>query len=102
MKIQNMMTYPNPFNNITHFVFDHNHPGETLKASITIYNTAGYLVRNIEQSFVATGSRSSDISWDGTTNYGIQVQGGVYLCRIKIATEKGIEDMTYQKVVFIR
>jgi len=51
---------------------------------------------------MATGSRSSDVSWDGTSNYGAPLPGGVYICRIKIATEKGIEDLTYQKVVLIR
>jgi len=102
IKIENIMTYPNPFRDVTHFVFDHNHPGEQLTAYINIYNTAGYLVRNLKTSFMATGSRSSDVSWDGTSNYGAPLPGGVYICRIKIATEKGIEDLTYQKVVLIR
>lgn len=102
VKVLNISTYPNPFRDVTHFVFDHNHPGEQLDVNINIYNTSGVLVRNLEGSFVATGSRSADITWDGTGNSGAPLPSGVYLCRIKVATQKGIEDLAYQKVVLIR
>jgi hypothetical protein len=102
VKIRNLYTYPNPFSDITHFVFEHNHPNEALKATIHIFNTTGALVRTIEQNFTPTGSNSAEITWDGTSNAGDKLSSGVYPFRIRIATEKNIEDLGYQKVILLR
>ncbi len=102
VKIRNIKTYPNPFSDITHFIFEHNHPNEALTATINIYNTSGSLVRTLSQSFTPMGSNSAEIIWDGKGNGGEKLMSGVYACRIKIATEKNNEDLGYQKVVIIR
>jgi hypothetical protein len=102
VKLRNLYTYPNPFRDLTHFVFEHNHPNEALKATINIYNTTGALIRTIEQNFTATGSNSAEVSWDGTGNGGEKLMPGIYPYRIRIATEKNIEDLGYQKVVLQR
>ena len=102
VKMRNIYNYPNPFNNITHFVFEHNHPNEKLKATINIFNTIGGLMRTIEQEFTPTGSNTAEITWDGTGNGGEKLAPGVYPYRIRIATEKNIEDLGYQKVIFTR
>lgn len=102
VKIRNIYSYPNPFRESTRFVFEHNHPNEELTATIQIFNSAGALVRTLSQTFTPTGSNSADIVWDGTGNAGEKLSGGVYICRIKIATVKNIEDLGYQKVVLIR
>jgi hypothetical protein len=102
VKIRNIYNYPNPFTEKTHFVFEHNHPNEALKATIYIFNTAGSLVRTIEQDFTPTGSNSAEIIWDGTGNGGERLASGIYPYRIKIATEKNIDDLGYQKVILNR
>ena len=102
VKVRNIYNYPNPFNNVTHFVFEHNHPNEKLKATINIFNTMGGLMRTIEQEFTPTGSNTAEITWDGTGNGGEKLAPGVYPYRIRIATEKNIEDLGYQKVIFAR
>lgn len=102
LTIRNLSTYPNPFKDVTHFVFEHNHPNEALKATVYIFNSAGALVRTIEQNFTPTGSNSSEIIWDGTGNNGEKLFPGVYPFRIRIATEKNIEDLGYQKVILLR
>lgn len=102
VKIRNVYSYPNPFSESTRFVFEHNHPNEELTASIQIFNTAGALVRTITQTFTPVGSNSADIVWDGTGDGGEKLYGGLYICRIKIATAKNIDDLGYQKVVLIR
>jgi hypothetical protein len=102
VKIQNLMNYPNPFGDKTHFVFEHNHPGDNLKVQINIYSTAGYAVRTIEQNFTPGGSRSNEIVWDGTDNNGAKLPAGLYVYRLNLVTEKGIEATAYQKLVFIR
>lgn len=102
MKVENVMTYPNPFRDVVHFVFDHNHPDEQLNVEINIYNTSGALVKTLKQQIEATGSRTDEVTWDGTDNSGAKQMAGVYICRMMIATTKGIESMAYQKVVLIR
>ncbi len=102
MAIENMMNYPNPFNNVTHFVFEHNHPDEELEVEINICNTAGALVRKIDEKFTPTGSRSHEITWDGTNNDGVRLPSGVYVYRTVITTDKGYQSSAYQKLVITR
>lgn len=102
VKVNNLMNYPNPFTDQTRFVFEHNHPDENLRAQILIYNTAGSLVRTIDQTFMASGSRSIEMTWDGTSNNGAKLPSGIYVYRINISTDKGIQATAYQKLVLIR
>jgi len=99
--IQNLMNYPNPFNNITHFIFEHNHPDEALTAEIVIYNTAGQLVSSLKKDFTPSGSRTNELDWDGTSN-GARLPSGVYVYRLNITTEKGFKSTAYQKLVITR
>lgn len=102
MAIQNLMNYPNPFRDITHFRFEHNHPGETLKAEINIFNSSGTLVRRIRQEFLPIGSHSQEISWDGRADNGAILPNGVYIYHMKILVNEKIETSAYQKLVILR
>jgi hypothetical protein len=102
VKVNNLMNYPNPFSDKTNFVFEHNHPDEALEVSINIYSTSGYLVRTIRQNFTPTGSRSTEISWDGTDNGGAKIPDGLYVYRLDIATATGAHESAYQKLVILR
>lgn len=101
-KVANLMNYPNPFSTLTHFVFEHNHPEELLKVQINIYSTAGMLVRSLSQQFTPGGSRSNEITWDGTDNNGARLPSGVYPYRFILSTQKGSQVTAYQKLVLIR
>lgn len=102
VKVEELMNYPNPFRDKTHFVFEHNHPDEDMSAEIKIYNTAGALVRTLTQDFITTGSKSNEITWDGTDNNGAKLHSGVYIYRMMISTTQGIETTAYQKLVIVR
>lgn len=102
MDVQQLMNYPNPFDNITHFVFEHNHPDEELNVEINIYNTGGSVVKKIRQLFTPSGSRTNEITWDGTDNNGIRLPSGMYVYRLNISTEKGYRSSAYQKLVIVR
>jgi len=102
MQVENLMNYPNPFSDKTYFVFSHNHPDEDLIATIRIYNTTGSLVRTIRQEFTANGSRSAELSWDGTSETGAKLPAGLYVYRLNIATQKGIQASAYQKLILLR
>ena len=102
VKVNNLSNYPNPFSDNTHFVFEHNHPDEALDVSINIYSTSGSLVRKIRQSFTPSGSRSTEITWDGTDDNGAKIPSGLYVYRLDLATSSGIHESAYQKLVIIR
>ena len=100
--IQQLGNYPNPFTNTTNFVFEHNHPGEQLDVQIEIYNVAGALVKNIDETITPSDSRTSEISWDGTNNNGARLPSGIYVYRLNLTTEKGFKSSAYQKLVIVR
>lgn len=101
-EIQELINYPNPFKDQTRFRFEHNHPDETLTGEVQIYNTAGSLVRTLRQTFTPTGSHSSEMVWDGTSDVGGLLPSGVYVYRITISTAKKSEALGYQKLVIAR
>ncbi len=101
MDIQQLGNYPNPFSNLTHFVFEHNHPDEELNVQITIYNVAGALVKKIDQALTPTGSRTAGIIWDGTADGGGKLPPGMYVYRLNIATATGYKTTAYQKLIIL-
>ncbi len=102
MDIQQLGNYPNPFSGTTHFVFEHNHPDEELDINIGIFNIGGSLVKEIKEKFTPTGSRTADITWDGTDNGGNKLASGVYVYRLSLTTTKGFKTSAYQKLVIVR
>ena len=100
--IRNLMNYPNPFSDITHFVFEHNHPDEALKVQISIYSTDGKEMKIIRQTFTPSGSHSNEITWDGTGDNGAKLPDGVYPYRLILTTASGIQATAYEKLVLIR
>jgi hypothetical protein len=102
MVIQNLQNYPNPFSNTTNFVFEHNHPYEQLGVQLLIYNVTGQLVKEIDDTFVPTDSRTSEISWDGTDKNGARLPSGMYVYRLNINTAEGFKSSAYQKLVIVR
>ncbi len=102
VKLQNLMNYPNPFTDVTHFVFEHNRPDEKLNVQLNIYSSSGYMVRAFKETFTPSGSRSNEITWDGTGDNGAKLPAGVYVYKINIATERGIQSTAYQKLVLVR
>ena len=101
MAIQNLQNYPNPFSNSTRFVFEHNHPDEALDVQILIYNAAGGLVKDINEQITPSGSRTNEISWDGTDKNGERLPSGLYVYRLNI-TGKNFKSSAYQKLVIVR
>jgi flagellar hook assembly protein FlgD len=78
------------------------HPEEQLDVKIEIYNVAGGLVKNIDHTFLPLGSRSHEITWDGTDNNGARLPSGMYVYRLNISTDKGFRSSAYQKLVIVR
>jgi hypothetical protein len=77
-KTLELRNYPNPFNPNTTIAFSLPKSGN---ATLTIYNTAGQLVRTLISTPVSSGAHQ--IQWDATNDDGSRVNSGVYLCRLE-------------------
>ncbi len=86
LKIFTVINYPNPFANHTRFVFEHNRPYIYLNVSIRIFETTGKLVKTIQSTINTTGTRSSDIDWDGKGNNGETLAPGIYIYQAQVTS----------------
>lgn len=97
--IKNVSNHPNPFSNITYFNAEHNIADRELTVTIDIFDLSGRLVKKIEQMVYATGYRLEPISWDGTNNQGIRLEGGIYPYRITIEGEDANRVYKFSKLI---
>lgn len=89
LSISLLRNYPNPFTASTRFWFLHNRPNQDLRVSISIYSTMGNWVKTISQTINTSGSRSSDIEWDGTADTGTRLTKGVYFYQVRVKAPDG-------------
>lgn len=93
LRIAQVRNYPNPVRHngpqingaFTVFAFEHNQPNTHLLVNIEIVNTAGALVKRIQQSVNTQGSRNIQITWDGSSETGAKYTPGIYFYRINIS-----------------
>ncbi|MBA4257846.1 MAG: hypothetical protein C0446_01690 [Chitinophaga sp.] len=93
LRIAQVRNYPNPVRHngpqingaFTVFAFEHNQPNTNLLVNIEIVNTAGALVKRIQQTVNTQGSRNIQITWDGTSETGAKYTPGIYFYRINIS-----------------
>jgi flagellar hook assembly protein FlgD len=60
------------------------------------------MVRAFEQVFTPSGSRSNEITWDGTADNGARLPSGIYVYKMNIKTSTGSQTTAYQKLVLVR
>lgn len=101
-RVQSLMCYPNPFRGQTRFVWEHNLSDQAVRAEIQIFSTTGTMVRHIAQDFTPTGSRTAEVTWNGTTDGGTDLPAGVYLYRLVFTGPAGTSAGAYEKVVLLR
>lgn len=79
--------YPHPMVSSTTFAFDvgNERRGGAISASLTVYDTAGRVVRRLLNESVEPGSHSVD--WDGTSESGERVASGCYLYALTAGDE---------------
>ena len=84
--ISKLLSYPNPFSDLTRFRFQHNINAQTLHVKLTIFNTVGQLVKTIEEDVPTDGSLVDGLSWNGADDAGNRLASGVYIYRVTITT----------------
>jgi hypothetical protein len=82
--ISSIYNVPNPFQTKTTFWINHNKPRELLEANVVIHDISGKKVWAHTQTLYSGDSGSSEITWDGKSYNGVDLNKGVYLCTISL------------------
>ncbi|MDD4847534.1 MAG: type IX secretion system sortase PorU [Bacteroidales bacterium] len=99
--VENLYAYPNPMQQYTQFVFEHNHAGEKLQITLQIFDLSGRLITQIFRDIYSSGFRTEPIVWDGTAN-GEIVKNGIYLYRARIQFQDGTIEQKNNKLLIAR
>ncbi len=103
LDIDDVTAYPVPSKGDVWFKFKHNLFDAALKIEVEIFNSAGTLVRVLDQGKVAAqGYMVDDLKWDGRDEKGAIVKNGVYICRVKVLDRNNNSSAHSVKVVLAR
>ena len=102
--LENVLNYPNPFNDRTAFTFEISTEAEV---TIRIFTASGRLVKEIgpltsNAGFNYPEGTSRELTWDGRDRFGDPVANGVYLYKIKAKGASGHTDEKLGKLLRIR
>jgi hypothetical protein len=87
--IEHLYNYPNPFNQGTYFIFEHNQPEMTFDVTVRIFNLMGQVVKVFETQMESAGYRSTPIYWNGCDNDGSRIAKGAYIYRLTVRDSNG-------------
>ena len=87
--VEHLYNYPNPFNQGTSFIFDHNQPETEFDVTVRIFNLVGQTVKNFETRMQPNGYRSTPIYWDGNDDSGGRIAKGAYIYRLTVRDDLG-------------
>lgn len=102
LAIEHLLNYPNPFKDMTNFVFQHNQSCNALDVKIEIISMNGSVVKTIRTTFFSDGFKSDPIEWDGNNDHGSRINNGVYLYRLTVRTEEGHMAEKTEKLIVLK
>ena len=79
---------PNPFSALTRFSIS---LADQQEVSVTVHGVAGQTIRTLARGSLPAGTHT--ITWDGTNDGGDRVPGGVYLYRVRTASQESTHKM---------
>jgi hypothetical protein len=100
--LENLMNYPNPFNQETWFVFNHNLALSEMDVQIDIFDLQGRLVNTIRETVFPAGFQSTPIRWDGMSNDGRPLVNGIYVYRLTMTAPNGKQVRQSERLMIIR
>lgn len=104
LEIRSVANYPNPMNNKTRFIFEHNQPGNVLDIDIRIFTLSGRPVARLQESQITTNSYA-DVEWNGRDREYDRLANGtyIYVLRVRADTPQGRQTKEeIEKLVIIR
>lgn len=101
--IQDLFNYPNPFSETTTFSFEHNRPDEELQIDLFITDMSGRIVNQQSQVLTPGGTRTLNMTWDGTGGRGAKVSSGLYVFRLVVRSKAdGSEAEQSERLVYLK
>ena len=91
--IRNFSIFPNPFNSLTQFSFEHNQAATPLSVVLDIYDYNGLKIysKSIQSLFL---SNRVVLNWSGLTTGGNRILPGIYYCRLSVSDAKLTTSLT--------
>jgi hypothetical protein len=101
--LDEVLNYPNPVEDMTTFLINHNLDGKELNVRIEILSLTGQVVKVLENEFVATGNVYRGLQWDGKTEAGNPLSNGMYVYRVLLTEqETGLQVEASNRLVLLR
>lgn len=92
-----LQNYPNPFNNTTVFEIEIYEKGNL---DLQIFDITGEKI--FEDNLGTVSPITQKIRWNGLSNTGNQVSGGIYLYRFSFVGNDGVKNMQSGKMMFLK
>lgn len=95
------MNYPNPFNDQTSIIVEHDKTGKELIIKVNIFNIIGQVVRIIETDISSTDFVLPRVIWNGNDENGNKVGRGIYPYSVTVTEENGEITLTSGSLVIL-
>lgn len=99
--IENLSAYPNPSTGKVWFTFDHNQARQDMNFQVEIFSLDGRLMQRLSTKISPDGYSVSPIQWNGRTQSGARVEGGMYIYRARLTSSSGISKQKSGKLVIL-
>lgn len=86
-RIESVQCYPNPMQDQTSFVFNHNQPDELFDVTLEIFETSGAMVDKLVTKISSHGTESLPLVWNPSER-SVKMKAGVYIYRITATTNR--------------
>ncbi|MCF0209854.1 MAG: hypothetical protein HUK18_00805, partial [Bacteroidales bacterium] len=83
------LNYPNPFSETTSLIVKTNQPYSIVDAKITIYNSQGGKLKEIDATPYINTYSIGPIEWNGNCNGGGKIGNGIYYYKVELTTTSG-------------
>ncbi len=84
LRIDHLISAPNPFSDHTSISFEHNRAGDDLEVLGRIFSVNGQKVVEIKWDIVHSNGRITDLEWNGKRSGGVPVNSGIYILRLDV------------------
>ena len=88
-EISSISNYPNPVNDYTYFVFEHNQSDEILNTIIEIFDQGGRRIDYFTSEVGSNGTSSNPVRWDLAESE-IVLGSGIYIYRVTAQNNDGV------------
>jgi hypothetical protein len=100
--ISNLMNYPNPVIDNTHFVFEHNQSNNDLEVKFQIFNINGRLIKTLTGITRSHNYKSEPLEWDACTESGDKIGRGLYVYKLTVTNETGETKTETAKLIYVK